>query len=158
MNKNELKDQLTFKILTCDTPDLNNVTYPREEVEKAVAKYQEKIKNGTALGIVGESGQFPRRIDSLSINLDRVSHIVTEMHVEDNNVLATIKVLDTPHGKILKELLDCEVNIHLVSSSIEITDKDGVVSNLTLTHTKMILAADTPTSPTLAPGEENEEK
>ena len=41
-----------------------------------------------------------------SINLDRVSHIIKELRVEGNDVYGRAKILDTPYGKIVKNLMD----------------------------------------------------
>jgi hypothetical protein len=44
--------------------------------------------------------------DSPAINLDRVSHMITSLRPDGNNIMGKAKILDTPNGKIVKSLLD----------------------------------------------------
>tara|TARA_B100001113_G_scaffold350762_1_gene348517 strand:- start:145 stop:798 length:654 start_codon:yes stop_codon:yes gene_type:complete len=83
----------------------NGRIYPKPIMEKAVGKYnKEFVSNGRAVGELNHpSGP--------TINLDKVSHLVTEMKFEGNDVVGKAKILDTPNGTIAKQLLDGGVKL-----------------------------------------------
>ena len=86
-----------------DQPNINGVIYDRKAMEKAIADYQTKIDEGKALGelAIGVGDET-----GLSVNFERVSHMITGVRIEGNNVVGDIKVLDTPMGNILKQLME----------------------------------------------------
>ena len=76
----------------------NGRVYPREILERESQKYgQEFVKQKRALGELDHP-------DSSVVNLQNVSHNVTEMHLEGNNLVGTVEVLGTTSVNILKEL------------------------------------------------------
>ncbi|RPF76129.1 MAG: primosomal protein [Rickettsiales bacterium TMED254] len=83
----------------------NGRIYPKAIMEKAVGKYNKDfVSNGRAVGELNHpSGP--------TINLDRVSHLVTEMNFQGNDVVGKAKILDTPNGTIAKQLLDGGVKL-----------------------------------------------
>ena len=83
----------------------NGRMYPKVIMEKAVGKYNKDfVSNGRAVGELNHpSGP--------TINLDRVSHLVTEMNFQGNDVVGKAKILDTPNGTIAKQLLDGGVKL-----------------------------------------------
>ena len=73
--------------------------YPLKTLQKEVAKYSENyIDKGRALGELGHP-------DGPSINLDRVSHKIISLKEDGNNFIGKAKLLDTPMGRIAKDLL-----------------------------------------------------
>jgi hypothetical protein len=73
--------------------------YPVETLEKEVKRYDETyIQKGRALGELGHP-------DGPSINLDRVSHMITSLRKEGNNFIGKAKLMDTPFGNIAKGLI-----------------------------------------------------
>ena len=73
--------------------------YPQKTLAREVAKYDENyIQKGRALGELGHP-------DGPSINLDRVSHKIISLTEDGNNFVGKAKLLDTPMGKIAKDLL-----------------------------------------------------
>src|SRR6056300_182771 len=68
----------------------NQRVYPVNEISKAVQTLQEKIKNGFT--VLGEA-DHP---DDLNINLDRVSHMITNMSMKGNDGIGKLKMLPTP--------------------------------------------------------------
>jgi len=83
----------------------NGRVYPREVLESATDKYSnEQVKRGRAVGELGHP-------DSPTINLDRVSHKITELNWEGNNVIGKAEILETPMGKIVRGLMDGEVQL-----------------------------------------------
>ena len=83
----------------------NGRVYPKKVLESATNKYQkEQVKTGRAVGELGHP-------DSPTINLDRVSHKITELNWDGNNVMGKAEILETPMGKIVRGLMDGEVQL-----------------------------------------------
>jgi len=81
--------------------NLNGRIYPRDEIENAVASLQEQIK--LHKGVLGEL-DHP---DTLVINVDNVSHIIEEIHMNGNDGIGKMKILSSvPKGKIVEGLLE----------------------------------------------------
>ena len=95
--------------LQAELKNRNNRMYPLGTLQKEVAKYDENyIQKGRALGELGHP-------DGPSINLDRVSHKITSLSEDGNNFVGRAKLLDTPMGKIAKNLLDEGVKLGVSS-------------------------------------------
>ena len=83
----------------------NGRVYPRDVLESAVNKYNEnQVSKGRAVGELGHP-------DSPTVNLDRVSHRITELRWDGDNVIGRAQVLDTPMGQIVKGLMEGEVQL-----------------------------------------------
>lgn len=90
---------------TAEEPNRNNRVYSKTVMEKAVNKYvKEQVKTGRAVGELNHP-------DGPTINLDKVSHRITDLHMEGNNVMGKAFILDTPNGQIVKGLLDGGVRL-----------------------------------------------
>jgi len=87
----------------------NGRTYPLSEINRAVEGAQKSITEHN--GIFGEL-DHPQ---SLTINLDRISHAITDMRMEGNNAIGRAKILDTPMGAIAKELVRSGVRLGVSS-------------------------------------------
>ena len=88
-----------MKILTCDTPtSRTGRTYPKEIMEAAVEEYRDKIDNNIAFGQVGDTA-------TPEINIAEVSHRVTDMRFDGDDLYADIEILDTPAGEMLKDMI-----------------------------------------------------
>jgi hypothetical protein len=78
----------------------NGRVYPHAVLSKEVDRYNnEYVNKNRAFGELGHP-------DSPTINLDRVSHMITSLKADGNNFIGKAKILDTPNGKIVKSLLD----------------------------------------------------
>jgi len=78
----------------------NGRMYPAEIMEKEVQRYMtEAVENKRAFGELGHP-------DGPSINLDRVSHIVTELYRDGDNWMGKAKITDTPMGNIARGLIE----------------------------------------------------
>ena len=83
----------------------NGRVYPKPILERAVKKYdKEQIQKNRAVGELNHP-------EGPTVNLDKVSHRITEMKFEDNDVVGKAQILDTPMGKIVKGLLDGGVQL-----------------------------------------------
>ena len=85
----------------------NGRIYPKAVLEAAINKYvKEQVDRGRAVGELNHP-------DGPTINLDKVSHRITELHWDGNNVVGKALVLDTPMGKIVKGLMEggCQLGV-----------------------------------------------
>ena len=87
----------------------NGRFYPTEVLTKEVDRYCESfVAKGRALGELGHP-------DGPTVNLDRVSHKIIDLHREGNNFVGKAKLLETPMGVIAKNLLDEGVQLGVSS-------------------------------------------
>lgn len=78
----------------------NGRVYPKEVMQKEVSRYmKEYVDTKRAFGELGHP-------DGPTINLDRVSHMIVSLKEDGNNFIGRAKIMDTPMGKIAKNLLD----------------------------------------------------
>lgn len=101
----------------------NGRMYPLNEISNAVKTAMHKIKETN--GVLGELGH-PQ---TLEINLDRVSHVITEMRMDGTNAFGKAKLLNTPMGAIAKELLRSEVLLGVSSRGAGNVNESGGVSD-----------------------------
>ena len=86
--------------LQAEVKNRNGRIYPMHILEKEVGRYnKEYIQKNRAFGELGHP-------DGPTVNLERVSHMITSLHAEGTNFLGEAKILDTPYGKIVKNLID----------------------------------------------------
>ena len=107
--------------LQADITNRNGRMYPMSIMEREVAKYNENyVGTGRALGELGHP-------DGPSINLDRASHLITSLKREGNNFVGKARLLETPMGKIAKQLLDEGVKLGVSSRGLgSIREQNGV--------------------------------
>ena len=105
-----------------DVRNQNQRVYPVNEITNAVKSIQEKIKDGYS--VLGEA-DHP---DDLQVNLDRVSHIVTEMAMNGNDGMGKLRILPTPMGNICKTLLENGVKLGVSSRGSGNVNEGGNVS------------------------------
>ena len=97
----------------------NGRMYRAETLQREVAKYNEQyISKGRALGELGHP-------DGPTINLDRVSHLITSLQREGNNFVGKARLLDTPMGNIAKSLLDEGVKLGVSSRGLGSIKEEG---------------------------------
>ena len=99
----------------------NGRMYPISTLQREAANYNAKyIDKGRALGELGHP-------DGPTINLDRVSHLITSLKQEGNNYVGKARLLDTPMGNIAKNLIDEGVKLGVSSRGLgTIRERDGV--------------------------------
>ena len=90
----------------------NGRVYPREILMRESKRYDENfVKQNRALGELDHP-------DSSVVNLTNVSHNITEMHFEGDNLLGTVEILTTPSGNILKELFKNGIKLGISSRGL----------------------------------------
>jgi len=99
----------------------NGRLYPMNEIQSAVTSAQQRIKESN--GIFGEL-DHPQ---TLTINLDRISHVITELAVQGNNAVGKAKLLNTPMGNIAKELANSGVALGVSSRGAGQVNEGGGV-------------------------------
>ncbi len=98
--------------LQTEQPNRNKRVYKRNVMEREVKRYTEQyIDNGRALGELGHP-------DGPTVNLDRVSHKIVSLTQEGNNFIGKAKLLETPMGKIAKNLIEEGVTLGVSSRGI----------------------------------------
>jgi len=86
--------------LQADVKNRNGRVYPYPILQKEVKRYnKEFIQKKRAFGELGHP-------DGPTVNLERVSHMITDLYADESNFLGEAKVMDTPYGKIVKNLID----------------------------------------------------
>jgi len=86
--------------MQADIKNRNGRLYPVDTLAKEVARYtKEFINKKRAFGELGHP-------DGPTVNLERVSHMITSLKQEGKNFIGEAKVMDTPYGKIVKNLID----------------------------------------------------
>ena len=75
--------------MQAEKPNRNGRIYPKGILESELNKYQTSIKEKRALGELGHP-------ESPSLNLDKFSHLITDLRFEGNDIVGRAKILDTP--------------------------------------------------------------
>ena len=86
--------------LQAEIKNRNGRIYPMPILEKEVGRYnKEYIQKNRAFGELGHP-------DGPTVNLERVSHMITKLYPDGTNFIGEAKIMDTPYGKIVKNLID----------------------------------------------------
>ena len=97
----------------------NGRLYPKEILQKEAKRYEQNyIKQSRAFGELGHP-------EGPTVNLDRVSHLIEELYPEGHNIIGKAKILDTPNGKIVKELLNAGAKLGVSSRGMGTLEKRG---------------------------------
>ena len=94
-----------------ETQNKNGRIYRKPILEKELQRYQQIIDEKRSLG---ELGHPPNP----SINLNQVSHLITELNWEGKNIIGTAKILETPMGKIAKNFIDEGIRLGVSSRGL----------------------------------------
>ncbi len=107
--------------MMADQPNRNKRVYESKILQPAVEKYiEEQVKTGRAVGELNHP-------DGPTINLDKVSHLITDLRFEGANVVGKAKILNTPMGQIVKGLLEGGVKLGVSSRGMgSLVEKNGV--------------------------------
>ena len=105
--------------MQAETKNRNGRVYPMEVLGKEVGRYnKELVEKKRAFGELGHP-------DGPTVNLDRVSHLIEELYPEGKNIIGKAKILDTPDGKIVKELLNAGAKLGVSSRGMGTLEKRG---------------------------------
>ena len=108
---------LTGVIQRAKAKNQNGRVYPRDVLEREIENYQKVIRDKRALG------ELDHPEDSV-VNLKNVSHIMTSVWWDGDDVMGKCKVLDTPSGQILKSLVNQDVTLGISSRGMGSVHED----------------------------------
>jgi hypothetical protein len=106
-----------------DVRNENKRVYPTSEIKNAVKQINDQIENG--LTVWGEA-DHP---EELQINIDRVSHMITEMRMNGNDGIGKLKIIDTPMGRIIRTMIEAGGKLGVSSRGSGNVDERGNVSD-----------------------------
>jgi hypothetical protein len=117
----------------------NERVYPVNEIERAVGTLNEQITSGYS--VLGEV-DHP---DDLKVNLDRVSHMITEMWMDGPNGYGKLKILPTPMGQLVKTMLESGVKLGVSSrGSGNVNEANGHVSDFEIVTVDVVAQPSAP--------------
>ncbi len=117
----------------------NERVYPVNEIQSAVDSLNEEITNGNS--VLGEV-DHP---DDLKVNLDRVSHMITQMWMDGPNGYGKLKILPTPMGELVKTMLQAGVRLGVSSrGSGEVDNTTGHVSGFEIVTVDVVAQPSAP--------------
>lgn len=121
-----------------DVKNHNQRVYPSSEIARAVGTIRNKINSGyTVLGELDHP-------EELSINLDRVSHLITDMWFEGTNGFGKLKITPTPMGNIAKTLLQSGAKLGVSSRGSGNVDARGYVSDFEIVTVDIVAQPSAP--------------
>tara|TARA_B100000131_G_scaffold311193_1_gene343741 strand:- start:143 stop:772 length:630 start_codon:yes stop_codon:yes gene_type:complete len=106
-----LQEGAVFLVGVCQRAGVKNGNgrvYPKKVLAREIENYQKAVSERRSLGELDHP-------DDSVINLKNASHLVTKMWWDGDNVMGKIEVLDTPSGRILKDLLKSGVKLGISS-------------------------------------------
>jgi Prohead core protein serine protease len=100
----------------------NGRVYPVDIVSREVDRYRGAyIDTNRAYGELGHPA-------GPNINLERVSHMIKDLHMEGSNAIGRAKIMDTPYGKIVKDLMKEGANLGVSSRGMgTLTKRNGIM-------------------------------
>jgi len=117
----------------------NQRIYPVTEINNAIKTINEQLTGGNS--VLGEV-DHP---SNLRVNLDRVSHMITEMWMDGPNGYGKLKILPTPMGQLVKTMLEAGVKLGVSSrGSGEVNESSGEVKNFEIVTVDVVAQPSAP--------------
>jgi len=119
-NENGKKDYFIEGIfMQSEIKNRNGRIYPKEVIQKEVKRYnKEFVEQDRAFGELGHP-------EGPTINLDKVSHMITKLEEDGNNFVGRAKILSTPNGQIVKNLIDDGAKLGVSSRGLGSLESKG---------------------------------
>jgi len=121
-----------------DVKNQNGRVYPKNEIERAVESVRGRLSKGET--VMGEL-DHP---EELQINLDRVAHIITDMHCDGSNGYGKLKIIDTPMGNIARSLLKAGAKLGVSSRGSGNVNESGQVSDFDMVTVDIVAQPSAP--------------
>lgn len=120
LSSDESDGTITVKgiLQRADALNQNGRIYPRDILFREVENYKQLIKERRAFGELNHANEP-------IVNLQNVSHMITDIWIEDKTVQGTVKVLDTPHGNIIKAIIKAGGQPGISSRAVGSVKKQG---------------------------------
>ena len=142
LERDEKGDKNLFMKGLCIQGDVKNANqriYPVNEISNAVKSLKEQIGGGYS--VLGEL-DHP---DDLKINLDRVSHVITDVWMEGANGYGKLKILPTPMGTLVETMLGAGVKLGVSSrGSGNVNESNGHVSDFEIVTVDVVAQPSAP--------------
>jgi hypothetical protein len=108
--------------MQAESKNRNGRVYPKAIMERAVSKYvTEQVSKKRAVGELNHP-------EGPTVNLDKVSHLITALQWEGNDVVGKAQILDTPMGRIVKGLLEGGVQLGVSTRGMgSLENRNGVM-------------------------------
>jgi hypothetical protein len=116
----------------------NGRVYPVNEISRAVESIKSRLEKG--FSVLGEA-DHP---DDLQVNIDRVSHMITDMWMEGENGYGKLKLIPTPMGNIIKTLLESGVKLGVSSRGSGNVTESGKVSDFEIVTVDVVAQPSAP--------------
>jgi len=117
--KNGKNMKIKGVFMQAETKNRNGRVYPLDVLHKEVNRYnKELVETKRAFGELGHP-------DGPTVNLDRVSHMIEELVPEGKDIIGKAKILDTPNGKIVQELINAGAKLGVSSRGMGTLEKRG---------------------------------
>lgn len=116
----------------------NQRVYPVQEIARAVESVQKKITDG--FPVLGECDHPPE----LTVNVDRVSHIIESMWMDGPNGFGKLKIVPTPMGNIIRTLIESGARLGVSSRGSGEVDEQGNVSNFDIVTVDIVAQPSAP--------------
>lgn len=124
--------------IQADKRNLNERVYPLNEITRAVNTMNQRLASGQS--IPGEM-DHP---DTLTINLDRVSHTITEMGMSGTNGMGALRIVPTPSGQIIRSLIESGIKLGVSSRGSGNVDHRGYVSEFEIVTVDIVAQPSAP--------------
>ena len=106
-------------MLQTEVKNKNGRIYPKEVMQKEVKRYnKEFVEQDRAFGELGHP-------EGPTINLDKVSHMITKLEEDGNNYVGRAKILSTPNGQIVRNLIDDGAKLGVSSRGLGSLEQKG---------------------------------
>jgi hypothetical protein len=116
----------------------NQRVYPVSEIAKAVESVSKKISEG--FPVLGECDHPPE----LTVNVDRVSHIIENMWMDGPNGFGKLKIVPTPMGNIIRTLIESGARLGVSSRGSGEVNNNGEVSNFEIVTVDIVAQPSAP--------------
>ena len=119
-NENGKKDYFIEGIfMQSEIKNRNGRIYPKQSIQEEVKRYnKEFVEKSRAFGELGHP-------EGPTINLDKVSHLITKLEEDGNNYVGRAKILSTPNGQIVKNLIDDGAKLGVSSRGLGSLESKG---------------------------------
>lgn len=109
--------------MQAEKPNRNGRVYPKGILENELNKYQVAIKEKRSMGELGHP-------ENPSLNLDKVSHLITELKFDGNDIVGRAKIMNTPMGNIARNFLEEGVKLGVSSRGMGSLVKKGGINEV----------------------------
>lgn len=134
--KEDKADKKIFKIrgpfMVAEKENLNKRIYPKVILEREVNKFTtDKIKNRRSLGQLDHP-------DTPTVQLDKVSHLITSLKMDENVAIGEAEILDTPCGRIAQSLIESNIKLGVSSRGVGSVSGNKVGDNFKLVTVDLV--------------------